>query len=78
MMRKRRSLTDRHSRTLIEEACETAHSFGEYRLRTVRELLGRRTAKQQHFEFAAEHDVIRPLINYSEFVRTCLRKEQCS
>jgi transposase len=69
-------LAGRHPHAEVEGACRTAHSYGAYRLRTLRELLRRRAPLQAQFEFLDEHPVIRPLVSYSEFVQSALRKEQ--
>jgi hypothetical protein len=72
-----KQLADKHLDVDIESACETALSYGTYRLRTIRELLKRRgTAQQRQFEFLEEHPVIRPLVSYDEFVHKAIRKEQ--
>ncbi len=71
-----KQLADKHSREDIERACRTAHSYGAYRLRTVRKLIDRNAPVQAQFEFLDEHPVIRPLVSYSEFVKAALRKEQ--
>jgi transposase len=57
----------------IERACELAASHGAYRLRTIRQLIQRGThQKQQQFEFAEEHMIIRPLSDYGQIVRASL------
>jgi transposase len=66
------SLAGRHPSEALENACETALSYGAYRLQTVRELIGRRAAKQASFDFLNEHPIIRPLADYSEWLRTTL------
>ncbi len=71
-----KQLVDKHSREDIEAACRTALSYGAYRLRTVRKLIDRNAPVQGQFEFLDEHPVIRPLVSYSEFVQSALRKEQ--
>lgn len=68
------SLTKKHSARALETACETAHSHGEYRLRTLRRLVGRDTAQQDQFEFASEHELIRPLSDYGAFVRAAIAR----
>jgi hypothetical protein len=70
-----KQLADKHPRDSIELACRTAHSYGDYRLRTVRKLIDRNAPVQAQFEFLDEHPVIRPLVSYSEFVKSALRKE---
>jgi hypothetical protein len=71
-----KQLADKHPRDSIELACRTAHSYGAYRLKTVRKLIDRNAPVQAQFEFLDEHPVIRPLVSYSEFVKSALRKEQ--
>ncbi len=69
------ALVKRQAGDALEQACQTAHSYGEYRLRTLRRLLARQPAQpQQRFEFAAEHPLIRPLADYGAFVRGALRR----
>ena len=69
------ALVKRQAGDALEQACQTAHSYGEYRLRTLRRLLARQPAPpQQRFEFAAEHPLIRPLADYGAFVRGALRR----
>jgi hypothetical protein len=71
-----KQLADKHPRDSLELACRTAHSYGAYRLKTVRKLIDRNAPVQAQFEFLDEHPVIRPLVSYSEFVKSALRKEQ--
>lgn len=69
------NLTNKHPSETIEQACETAHSYGEYRLKTLRQLIRHAAPKQQSFEFLSEHPIIRNLSHYGEFVRVDFRKE---
>jgi hypothetical protein len=62
------SLTGRHPTSAIEQACEIALGYGEYRLRTIRALLKRQAPKQDLLPFVSEHPMIRPLSEYSQFV----------
>ena len=61
-------LANRHCADAIEHACEIARSHGSYRLRTIRELIDRKGDRQQQFDFIKEHDIIRPLTDYGDFV----------
>ena len=63
------ALTKKHPSETLEKACETAHSHGEYRLRSVRRLIAHQSARQERFEFAADHPLIRPLADYGAFLR---------
>ena len=70
-----KQLANKHQDAAVESACETALYYGEYRLRTIRELIKRRAGRQQQFAFLEEHPVIRPLVTYTEFVQAAFRKE---
>lgn len=69
------NLTHKHPSESIERACETAHSYGEYRLKTLRQLIQHTAPKQEAFEFLSEHPLIRNLSHYGQFVRVDFRKE---
>lgn len=69
------NLTEKHSSADIERACETAHSYGEYRLATLRKLIRHAAPQQQAFEFLDDHPIIRNLSDYGQFVRVDFRKE---
>ena len=62
------SLAGRHPTTAIEQACEIAHGYGAYHLRTIRALLQRQAPKQDLLPFLSEHPMIRPMSEYSQFV----------
>lgn len=64
------TLSHRHESAALEEVCRTALSYGEFRLRTLRELLKRRGPDQKQFEFLKEHPIIRPLADYGRLVST--------
>lgn len=68
------ALAKRHHVDQLERACEIAHSHGAYRLRTVRQLLGRNEPKQQRFDFLEDHPMIRPLSEYQQFVHDAFQK----
>ncbi len=69
------NLTNKHPSEVLERACETAHSYGEYRLKTLRQLIQHAAPKQQAFEFIDKHPMIRNLSDYGHFVRVDFRKE---
>jgi transposase len=69
------NLTNKHPSEILERACETAHSYGEYRLKTLRQLIQHAAPKQQAFEFLDEHPIIRHLSHYGQLVRVDFRKE---
>jgi hypothetical protein len=68
-------LSGKHSSELIEQACGTAHSYGEYRLVTIRKLIKHAGPDQQAFEFLEEHWIIRNLSDYGDVVRVHFGKE---
>lgn len=71
-----KSLVRHHPCEHLEEACRVAHAHGSYRLRTLRQLLGKRSDHQQRtFAFLEEHPLIRPLADYDRFVQQALTKE---
>jgi transposase len=62
------SLTGRHPTSAIEQACEIAQGYGEYRLRTIRALLKRQAPKQELLPFVSNHPMIRSMSEYGQFV----------
>jgi transposase len=62
------SLTKKHPCEALEKACEIALSHGCWRLRAVRQLLGRKAAKQEPLPFLEEHPIIRPMSDYGAIV----------
>lgn len=61
------ALAGRHPGHAIEAACQTAHSHGALRLRTVRELLKRGDGQHQ-LKFLEDHPLIRPMDEYGRLV----------
>jgi hypothetical protein len=66
------ALSKRYPSDALNESCQTALSYGAFRLRTLRELLKRRGAIQQPFSFLDEHPIIRPLADYGQWVQSAL------
>ena len=66
------SLTNKHPSDTLENACETALSYGAFRLRTLRQLLNRRAEQQTPLPFLDEHPLIRPLDDYAHVVAAAL------
>jgi transposase len=62
------SLSGRHPTSAIEQACEIAQGYGEYRLRTIRALLKRQAPKQELLPFISDHPMIRSMSEYGQFV----------
>jgi hypothetical protein len=69
------SLTKQHSCQALENACETALSHGCWRLKTIRQLVGRKEAKQEPLPFLEEHPLIRPLEDYAAIVARALQRQ---
>lgn len=65
-------LAKKHPSSAIEQACRTAHSFGAYRLKTIRKLIGQSADEQATLEFIDEHPIIRSLGDYGDIVRQAL------
>jgi transposase len=68
------ALAKRHHVDQLECACEIAQSHGAYRLRTLRQLIGRDEPKQQEFGFMEDHPLIRPLSEYQQFIHQAIQK----
>ena len=69
------SLSSKHSSQALERACETAQSYGCYRLQTIRKLAERQADQQGSFEFLDEHPIIRPLDDYAQIVARALQRQ---
>jgi len=61
------ALSRKHGSKEIDEACGLALSHGAFKLRTVRQLIERRT-QQEQFDFLSEHPLIRDLAEYGALV----------
>jgi transposase len=70
------ALEKRHAPESLEKACETALSYGAYRLRTIRKLLSRDALPQQPLPFLDEHPIIRPLDDYGRIVAAALQRQE--
>jgi hypothetical protein len=71
-----KALAGKHSTAALEQACQTALTYGAYRLRTIRQLLQRQADPQEQFSFIQEHPIIRPLSDYSLDSLHQFRKER--
>jgi len=70
------ALTKQHSSEALENACKTAFSSGEFRLRTIRKLAARPSELvQQELVFLEEHPLIRPLDDYARVVADALARK---
>jgi transposase len=67
------SLSGRHPTSAIEQACEIAQGYGEYRLRTIRALLKRQAPKQELLPFVSDHPMIRSMSEYGQFVHNAFQ-----
>jgi len=70
------SLTNKHPSNIVERACETAYSYQEYRLATIRKLIKHSAPKQKEFEFLDQHPIIRNLSEYGDLVRVDFNQEK--
>lgn len=70
------NMTYRHPADSVEKACEVAHSHGAYHLRDVRKLIDRQASRQEEFEFAQEHPIIRSMSEYGKLVHSAFNKEK--
>jgi hypothetical protein len=61
------SLAKRYRAEQIERACDICHSYGAFRLRTVRKLIDRDAPRQQQ-AFLDDDPIIRPLSEYEQFI----------
>jgi len=67
------ALGKRHSYEALDQACATALSYQAFRLKTLRQLLKHRgAAQQQPLPFLDEHPLIRPLADYSGWIKAAL------
>lgn len=70
------SLTNKHSRSSVEQACRIAQSHEAYHLRSLRQLIDHQSATpiadQQSFEFIDQHPIIRDLGDYGQFVKDAI------
>jgi hypothetical protein len=69
------ALTKKHPCEALEKACEIALSHGCWRLRTIRQLVGRETTRQEPLPFLEEHPLIRPLEDYAAIVAQAFRRQ---
>jgi transposase len=71
------ALTKRHSSEVLEQACQTALSHGEFRLRALRRLIVRQPQLvQAALPFLEEHPLIRPLDDYAQIVASALARKE--
>jgi transposase len=70
------ALTKKHSSDRLENACRTALSHGEFRLRALRALIARQpSVVQAALPFLDEHPLIRPLDDYARVVAAALERQ---
>jgi hypothetical protein len=75
------SLGNKHPWQSVDEACRIAHGHGSYRLRCVRKLIEQQPTDRQvqtTMPFIEEHPIIRPLNEYSQWIRDALSQTQSS
>jgi transposase len=69
------ALTKKHASENLETACETALAHDCFRLRSIRQLLQRQTARHEPLPFLDEHPLIRPLDDYGAVVARALQRQ---
>jgi transposase len=69
------SLGQKHPHEALEKACETALSYGAFRLKTLRQLLNRSAPRQEPLPFIDEHPIIRPLDDYAQIVARAIHRQ---
>jgi transposase len=69
------SLGQKHTSEALEKACETALSYGAFRLKTLRQLLSRSAPRQEPLPFIDEHPIIRPLDDYAQIVARAIHRQ---
>jgi transposase len=69
------SLGQKHPHEALEKACDTALSYGAFRLKTLRQLLARCAPRQESLPFLDEHPVIRPLDDYAQVVARAIHRQ---
>jgi transposase len=69
------SLGQKHASEALEKACETALSYGAFRLKTLRQLLARTAPRQEPLPFIDEHPIIRPLDDYAQIVARAIHRQ---
>jgi hypothetical protein len=67
------ALSKKHSSDQIEQACDVAWRHGEFRLRTIRRLIDHQAPVQKLMPFLEDHELIRPLSSYDDFVHECVQ-----
>lgn len=68
------SLDQKHPQETLEKACETALSYGAFRLKTIRQLLARSGPRQEPLPLLDEHPLIRPLDDYAQIVARAIHR----
>ena len=66
------TLPQRHPSEAIEKACQTAATYGSYRLKTIRKLIKRAEPHEPQLTLLEEHPIIRSMEDYGDVVRASL------
>lgn len=71
------SLGKQYPREAVNEACRIAQTYGEFRLRALRQIVkAKATTTQTTFAFLDDHPLIRPLSDYAAVVSAALQRDQ--
>jgi hypothetical protein len=68
-------LGQQHPHEALDRACETALSYGAFRLKTLRQLMSHSAPRQEPLPFLDEHPIIRPLDDYAQIVARAIRRQ---
>jgi hypothetical protein len=69
------ALAGQHHTEAIDRACQTALTYGVFRLQTIRQLIKRKEPHEQQLSFLEEHPIIRSLEEYSAIVERAISQE---
>jgi transposase len=72
------SLSNQYRCEQIEQACDIAWRHGDFHLRTIRRLIERGGPVQELMPFLEDHELIRPLAAYDQFVHECVQDQLTS
>ena len=72
------SLSNQYRCEQIEQACDIAWRHGDFGLRTIRTLIKRGGPVQELMPFLEDHELIRPLADYDQFVHQCVQDQLTS
>ena len=72
------ALSDKYASREIDKACQIAHGYGAYQLKSVRALLGSQAARQEQLVFVDDHLIIGEIGVYGNLVHTAFQNTPTS